>query len=241
MAKSLVELGYRVIVIDMDESNPFISRRLQVSNPVPLIKINEFDDDISRQWMLEDLILFDDIPEDFISKTPDGEIGVMCAGKIENALQGCACSMSSMVGEFLRKISISNREIILIDNEAGVESFGRGIENDVDAVLDVVIPTMDSASLSERISKMCKELGIRRVWSIINKVPSPDLRKLIIDEMNRRDIKYLGLLEEDNALMAETFGVGKSENKGFKEKVNQLTRIMLDECEMTYCLEASYN
>jgi len=44
--------------------------------------------------------------------------------------------MGVLSREFLRKLSLSRDEIAIVDMEAGVEHFGRGVETSIDNVLN---------------------------------------------------------------------------------------------------------
>ena len=43
--------------------------------------------------------------------------------------------------------------------EAGIEHFGRGTDNYVDAVLMIVDPSFESLRLSEKIGELCRSIG----------------------------------------------------------------------------------
>ena len=59
--------------------------------------------------------------------------------------------MTEVLNAFLTRLSLSNKENILIDMEAGVEHFGRG-EKRVDVVVIVVEPPFESIALAAKMS-----------------------------------------------------------------------------------------
>ena len=84
IAKSLRDYGYQVLVIDTDESNPGLSKKLGFSNePTPLISLlgNAFAEyqEQNNNWLLKDVIRFEDIPANYFVE--QNNIKFMMAGK----------------------------------------------------------------------------------------------------------------------------------------------------------------
>ena len=96
-------------------------------------------------------------------------------GKIQHSLEGCACPMGVLSSEFLGKLSLGDKEIAVVDMEAGIEHFGRGVGTSMDAVLIVVEPSFESLELASRIAKLAAESGVRRTSAVLNKVASPEM------------------------------------------------------------------
>ena len=63
-------------------------------------------------------------------------------------------------------------EDVVMDMEAGVEHFGRGTARSCDAALVVVEPSKKSIESARRIAKLAKDLGIKNIFAIGNKVRS---------------------------------------------------------------------
>lgn len=147
-ARLFADLGFRVLIIDTDESNPSLCRKLgfPADAPKPLISILErysmeygIPDD---SWLALDSISFNDIPDEFLITR--GNISLMNIGKIDDPFQGCACTMADYSRQLMRNLSVSEKEIVILDVEAGVESFGRGIEQGMDTVVAIAEPSADS-------------------------------------------------------------------------------------------------
>ena len=43
-------------------------------------------------------------------------------------MEGCACPMGVVSREFIEKLELKDQELLVVDTEAGVEHFGRGVE-----------------------------------------------------------------------------------------------------------------
>ena len=59
--------------------------------------------------------------------------------------------MGALSREFLKRLSLQEDEMAIVDMEAGVEHLGRGVETSLDGVLIVVEPSLDSLELAEKI------------------------------------------------------------------------------------------
>jgi CO dehydrogenase maturation factor len=203
VAKAIRRKGYRVAVLDADESNPGLCRMLGCDRaPEPLIALinrSSLDDATPHaEWLRKEQVSIQDIPSEYVSNCSGLEF--LAVGKIEDPLQGCACSMADLARTLMAKMVIGNEEILLVDMEAGIESFGRGVERYVDTVLTVVEPSFESMALAEKISYMAEGLGIGRVGAVLNKVPSEKARQRMTDELTKKGVKPLGTVYFDPQL-----------------------------------------
>jgi len=175
----------RVLVVDSDESNTGLHRMLGFDNPPqPLIEFmggkNKVEEDIAARiksgvpehlvQLMTREISVSDIPTRYIVEK-DGT-SLVVVGKILMALEGCACPMGIVSRSFLKELRLEADEIAVIDMEAGVEHFGRGVETSVDCVLVVVEP-------------------------VLNKITSEQLATELTDELNRRDLTVIGTIRHD--------------------------------------------
>lgn len=237
LAMILRDYGYEVIVLDSDESNSGFFRRLGFTSPPrPLKDMMENVSDTPStdfEWMNKEDITLEDIPEDFIQYS--NRIGIMESGKINDPLQGCACSIASTVREFIIKLRLEPKQILIIDNEAGLENFGRGVERGVDTIISVVEPSKESVEIAASIQYMSEGIGIRRIRAIVNKIQDEETKKAILDMIKAREIRYLGLVDQDSAVSrANLFGVEIGDNDTARLQMEVIVKLMLDEAEMTY-------
>ena len=135
-----------------------------------------------------------DIPPEYIFET-DG-IRLINIGKILMALEGCACPMGIVSRSFLKKLRLEVGEIAIVDLEAGVEHFGRGVETSIDCVLVVVEPSIDSLEIAEKISELSHQIEIADVWVVLNKINSEEVAARLEDYLNERDISVIGTIHQ---------------------------------------------
>ena len=61
-----------------------------------------------------------------------------------------------------------NNEIAITDMEAGIEHFGRGIEEYVDVVIIAVEPSYESINVALKIKKLAEQSKVRKIFAVIN-------------------------------------------------------------------------
>jgi CO dehydrogenase maturation factor len=206
LARSLRDKGYRVLVVDSDESNPGLYRMLGFEErPEPLLELvggkkkvfDAFSDSAgdSTSVLTQEAVRTGDLPSEYVVEKDD--IKLVSIGKILQSLEGCACPMGALSREFLGRLTLEEDEIAVIDMEAGVEHFGRGVETSVDTVLAVTEPSFDSLELAEKISALAKEVGMDSVWAILNKISSEQVATKLSTELKERDVPVIGSIGYD--------------------------------------------
>ena len=103
---------------------------------------------------------------------------LMASGKIHEANEGCACAMNNIIQQFIANLQLSGDEFALMDMEAGIEHFGRGVDNGVDLLLMIVEPSYESLRLSKKIQELGESIG-KPVWFVLNKV-TEDTREAML-------------------------------------------------------------
>ena len=197
-------------MVDADESNTGLYRMLGFdSPPSPLIellggkqklekeieaRIRAGESEMTLERMREEMPVAN-IPPEYIFEL-DG-VKLVTIGKILMALEGCGCPMGIVSRSFLKKLRLEPDEVAVIDLEAGVEHFGRGVETSVDCVLVVVEPSIDSLQVAEKISELAGQIEVGDVWAVLNKVPSDDIAARLTDYLNEKDITVIGSIPQD--------------------------------------------
>jgi CO dehydrogenase maturation factor len=212
MANMLSSKGYKVMVLDGDASNPGGLARLMfgdkigpkpliqffggrakvecpVDNPAPLTRIGDM---IS---IAENNLDLTEIPEEYFLEK-EGTL-LFQVGKIERSCEGCDGPMSKVTRDFILK----GDHITLIDVEAGIEHFGRGVEQHVDIVLVVTDPTYESFLIAEKVSNFSREMGKEQVWAILNKVQSEEMQSVMQEELKNKKVNTIGTVLYDSEII----------------------------------------
>jgi CO dehydrogenase maturation factor len=234
MAGAFRELGYSVLVIDLDESNPGLRRMLGFGRePKPLMAVMERlpqGERIKEGCFLREELTTGDIPPEYM-QAEDG-LKFLMVGKIADPFQGCACSMIDLARGFVQKLVLEEKEILLIDTEAGVESFGRGVERVADTVVIMAEPSAESLALAEKISYMADGIGVKKVRGILNKIPSGKIGQRVAEELTKRNIKVIGTLFVDDQISeASLEGIAPSPQSNARRAIKEIVRRLLDESE----------
>ena len=218
LAKSAQLKGLTVLVVDSDESNSGLFRMLGFDKPpVSLMELvggkkevqlklrealSSDEPESGMSILTQDTLMMDDIPAKHISGK-DG-LRLACIGKIHQSLEGCACPMGVLSREFLKKLLLKEDEIAIVDLEAGVEHFGRGVETSIDRVLVVVEPSFESLDLAERIKGLTG--GIKKnLWAVLNKINSERFASRLESELNKRQIEVIGTIPYDSTIFEACF------------------------------------
>jgi len=110
----------------------------------------------------------DDLPEGFGHKV-DG-VTLLVMGKTKAAASGCYCPESVFLKRLLKHLVVERDEVVIVDMEAGIEHLTRGTAGAVDAFIVVVEPGQRSIQTAGVVKGMAKELGVRNVFVVANKV-----------------------------------------------------------------------
>jgi CO dehydrogenase maturation factor len=170
LARACAARGKQVLVIDSDESNFGLHKQLGMELPADFThyfghKKGIFQDGaqdvFEGGWHLEDL------PEGYYSQS--GNVRLMAIGKIAEAGEGCACAMGVLAKTFLEHLILRDDEVVIVDTEAGVEHFGRGVDKYADAILMVADPSYESIQLSGKICEMGESFS-KPVYIVLNRV-----------------------------------------------------------------------
>jgi CO dehydrogenase maturation factor len=222
--------GYHVLVVDSDESNSGLFGMLGFDYPpVPLMELVGGKKSLKQKMgqpsvFSETQITTEQVPEQYLLQR--NGLKLVAIGKILQSLEGCACPMGVLSREFLKKLTLEPNELAIVDMEAGVEHFGRGVETSIDSVLIVVEPPLESVNVGQKIHDLASGIGIRNVWAVLNKVPSGDIATRLKTELQERQIEVVGCIYFDADIFSSSID-GRMPVKGvavqeIKEVLNRI-------------------
>jgi len=173
LAREAAGRGYRVLVVDAD-SDPNLATTLGVTDPVaPLANEEEL---VAERAGTGGFIRLnptvDDIPARYTVER-DG-IRLLVLGGIRGAGAGCACPANALLKALLAHLLVKEKDVVLLDMEAGIEHLGRGTVRNVDALLVVVDSDRKTLETAERSVSLARDLGIARVLAVGNRVYDGD-------------------------------------------------------------------
>ena len=179
IARRRAQSGHRVIAIDADPDGNLASALGVPRDQFPesiagmrdliLERTGAKDEGSGLLYTLNPKV--DDLPGRF-SVEING-VRLLVLGTVESGGKGCMCPEGSVLKALLQHLLLRVPEDVILDMEAGLEHLGRASARGVDAMIAVVEPGMRSVQTANRIQKLAADVGIQRLFVVINKLREP--------------------------------------------------------------------
>jgi CO dehydrogenase maturation factor len=204
LSRTFAASGYQVIAIDADpDAN--LAATLGYPHPEKMTPISELSDLIEERvgvrpgtagsfFKLNPRV--DDLPEKYSVKL-DG-IRIMAMGRIKRGGTGCYCPEGALLQALVNHLLLQRDEVVILDMEAGIEHLSRGTAKAVDKLIIVVEPGRRSLETAETIKTLARDLGIKNIGAVGNKIRSEGDRAFIAS--NLPGIEILGFIDYDPAI-----------------------------------------
>ena len=180
LSLQLAKRGYRVFALDTD-SFPNLARSLGLPSEVlqsivPLTRNAELvrertgaapGDGWGLLFSLTPKV--DDLAEKYGVRVNEN-LSLVVVGGIAQPKEGCMGPAIALAKSFLRHMLVSRGEVVIVDSEAGLEAFGRGLVEYFDLNLCVAEPTVKALEMCNKVFEMSEELGVRESVLVVNKV-----------------------------------------------------------------------
>ncbi|MBN1626512.1 MAG: P-loop NTPase [Deltaproteobacteria bacterium] len=229
LARAAQKKGLKVLVVDSDESNSGLFRMLGFEGPpLPLMELLGGKAALKKKMNLPNLfekteIRIEDIPSPFIKEKDD--LMLISIGKVLQSLEGCACPMGVLSREFLIKLRLNENEIAIVDMEAGIEHFGRGVDEAIDKILISIEPSFESITTAEKIMSLASGMNKKAV-AVMNKIPSKKTVKTLAESL-KDDLEILGVIPYDPLVFeANLEGFALNKGKAFDEAKKVLEALL---------------
>jgi len=119
-------------------------------------------------------------------------------GTIRGGGAGCMCPESALLRALVAHLVLYERQILILDMEAGLEHLGRATARAVTAIVAVVEPDRRSIATARQIERLAGEIGIVRVVLAANKVRSDAEIEFI--RTNTGELPLIAILPYDVAV-----------------------------------------
>lgn len=144
----------------------------------------------------------EDVIERFGIRVSDN-INLLVMGTVYQPAVGCVCPENDLLQAVIDYISLKRDEVILMDTEAGLEHFGRGIAKGFHHSVVVSEPTFNSMLVAKQALTLAKKLQIPHLHLILNKVRNQEeLKKLgtQLDEIREELTDSISYLPYDESV-----------------------------------------
>ena len=220
LSRLLARDGHRVLVIDCDPSmNLAMSLGVSLSDVVPLAenKANiherlglgmEMEDEQEHTHGNEHEIEIDEVLEDYIVETKDG-VKLIVMGTIPYGGSGCLCSSIALVKLLIGYITSGSEDndFVMVDSQAGVEIFGRGLASEFDFTFAITEPMPKAVEVTRHVMKLSRDLGVKKQIVIVNKVEDGSECETISRELDCNADQMYSVRYDRNVIEADKKGL----------------------------------
>ncbi len=226
--------GLPVLAIDGDP-NPNLGHILGIVNsdaatPQLTSNLMDIEYEMGGKKYLKLNTPINQIIETYGLKAEDN-VTLLAVGQPDHAGTGCMCGLHITVREIIHAALQEGAQITVLDLEASLEQMKRGTSRYVDVLLCVIEPYYRSMEAAARFQRMGKELEIRKIVAVANKVKSVEDEKAIREFCSHIDLPVEAVIPYDPVLFtADQKGTLKLEEvsnspalKAIEELANQLT------------------
>jgi len=211
LARLLARDGYRVLAVDADPAmNLAYALGIPPETASKIVPISENKQLIEERTGTKPGSAFsifisltptvDDIAEKYGLVGPDG-VRLLVMGTVRSGGSGCMCPANSLLRALIRHITLIEKDAVIMDMEAGLEHLGRATVRGFDALLCVVEPGAQSIETAARIRRLAKDINIREVLAIGNKVVTEQDEKFIKSLLSEIGLDVICIIPFDQSII----------------------------------------
>jgi len=248
-ARIFAEDGFDVLAVDADPNTNLCSAFgiPDEQSPEPLVKMKQLiaertgtgRDSVGAYFKLNPKV--SDLPDKYQlevsgtgSQTQNGAFGgrlkILVLGGITQAGAGCACPEGAFLKALLSYTILQRQEVVLVDLAAGPEFMGRASVQGIDALVVVVEPGGRSIETAINIARMAKELGIKQVAAIVNKITDAGqletIKSQLADMPVLADIGYCPAVQQADLQRSSVFQADPELVNKLRQAKNALTNLV---------------
>ena len=205
ICRVMAQEGERVLAIDGDP-NPNLSVVLGIHKDNPPQKSLSTDIiervEEGESWSFRVKMPFNEILETYGRDAPD-DVTLLIVGKPEQAGTGCMCGSHTVVRELIHSALTSEYNAsMVVDTEASLEHMKRGTSKHVDRMYMVLEPYYRSLEAAGRFAEMDRQLGIKEVAAIANKVRNKEEEEAIREYCSKNNLPIAVMVPYDENITA---------------------------------------
>lgn len=182
LAREAARRGYRVLAVDAD---PDANLATALGFPEPVAPLANEEELVAERAGSGGFVRLnptvDDIPDRYAVEREG--IRLLVLGGIRGGGQGCACPANVLLKSLLAHLLLAERDVVLLDMEAGIEHLGRGTVRGVDALLLVVESDRKTLETARRTVDLARQIGIQRILAVVNRIHDDDDLPLVRAEL----------------------------------------------------------
>ncbi len=178
LSRMFADENYRVVAVDADpDANLGLALGFPKEVYDSIVPISEMKKLVSERTAAETGTFnkmfklnpkVDDIPETHC-KEYNG-VRLLTLGTVDSGGAGCVCPEHVLLKRLCSHLILQNKDVVIMDMEAGIEHLGRGTAQGVDAFIVVVEPGERSLQTYRKVKKLGTDIGVKQVFVVGNKV-----------------------------------------------------------------------
>lgn len=196
LALSIAKRGGRVLVLDADPDANLASalgithenqkKIIPISKQIELIeqrtgaKVDQYGKVFKLNPEVSDIA-------DKYAYTHNG-VSLLVLGAVTTGGGGCACPENTFIKALVTDLILYKNETLIMDMEAGIEHLGRATSQGVDVMVVVVEPGQRSIDCAKTVIRMSKEIGLKKLVFVLNKVTSKEDEEFIRTSLPGQEI-----------------------------------------------------
>ena len=140
-------------------------------------------------------------------------VDLLVLGAVPRGGGGCACAENVLIRSLVTDLVLYKNEALVMDMEAGIEHLGRATASGVDLMLLVVEPGQRSVDSARRILRLCRDINLKNVRLVANKVNGPKDREFLAGALP--DAEFLAFIPyTDDLRTIDRNGLSVLDNAG---------------------------
>jgi len=203
LSRVLGKGGVPVLAIDGDP-NPNLGHILGIvesdANTPPLsTKLMDIVEEMGGKKYVKLNTPLPEIIDTYGLKAQDN-VTLLAVGQPDHAGTGCMCGLHITVREIIHAALEEGEQITVLDLEASLEQMKRGTSRYVDILLCIIEPYYRSMEAAARFYRLGKELEIKKIVAVANKVKNAEDEKAIVEFCRQINLPLEAIIPLDAVL-----------------------------------------
>ncbi|PRR86976.1 protochlorophyllide reductase iron-sulfur ATP-binding protein [Clostridium luticellarii] len=230
ISRIYAEEGYKVLAVDADP-DPNLALALGFPQKITeeIVPISEMKKLVAERTnstpgafgkMFKINPKVDDIPERYC-KEYNG-VRLLTMGTVDTGGTGCFCPENVLLKKLTSHLLLQNKDIVIMDMEAGIEHLGRGTAQGVDVFIVVIEPGIRSIQTFKHVRKLAKDIGIKKIFAVANKIKNEEDKQFVLQNIDEKEC--LGFIHYSRAV-GSSDRVNRSPYDSDNEAVEEVKKI----------------
>ncbi|UCH57241.1 MAG: AAA family ATPase [Candidatus Bathyarchaeota archaeon] len=236
LARLLARDGYNVLAVDADPNiNTASSLGIPAEVAEKIVPLSDNEELVKEKTgvapgksygqMFKLTPTVSDIVDEFGVVGPDG-VQLLVMGTVKGGGTGCMCPSNALLRVLVQHLLIQREDVLVMDMVAGLEHLGRGTARRMDTMLVVVEPRMKSMDTVKRILRLAREIEVRDVLAVGNKIGSERERLFIEERLGELCVPVAAYIPYDEAVAeADMLGAAPIDHDPDSPGVEALARL----------------